>query len=125
MDLLPIERLMQTMAKPMLSPEDWIDKSEARQLIYEKIQLLPPREALVLQLRFGLTGNEHTLKSVGEIIKVTKERVRQIELKALRRLRCWLSQADGRPQYRGGRLSIGKSAKDNLPVPDNSRKWKH
>jgi RNA polymerase primary sigma factor len=49
---------------------------------------LTPREARVLRLRFGLNGDHaHTLREVGERIGVTRERVRQIEGKALRRLR--------------------------------------
>ena len=46
------------------------------------------REANILKMRFGLgDGNEHTLEEVGQQFKVTRERIRQIEEKALRKLR--------------------------------------
>ena len=51
--------------------------------------MLPEKEALILRLRFGLEGNEvHTLEQVGKVIGVTRERVRQLEAQALRRMRA-------------------------------------
>ncbi len=63
-----------------------------QELLREEIERvlgsLSPREARVLQLRFGLTdGRQHTLEEVGEKFGVTRERIRQIETKAIRRLR--------------------------------------
>ena len=49
---------------------------------------LTPREEMVLRMRFGFEdGKTHTLEEVGKAFNVTRERVRQIESKALRRLR--------------------------------------
>ena len=49
---------------------------------------LTPREARVLRLRYGLDGNEaHTLKEMGEKLGLSRERIRQIEREALRKLR--------------------------------------
>jgi RNA polymerase primary sigma factor len=49
---------------------------------------LTPREAKVLQMRFGIEMNtDHTLEEVGKQFEVTRERIRQIEAKALRKLR--------------------------------------
>lgn len=48
---------------------------------------LPAREGAVLRMRYGLDGEVHTLDDIGRILKVTRERVRQIEAKALRALR--------------------------------------
>jgi len=59
-----------------------------REEIEEVLNALTTREARVLQLRFGLVGGRsHTLKEVGEKFGVTRERIRQIETEALRRLR--------------------------------------
>ena len=54
----------------------------------EVLQTLTPREAKVLSMRFGLeSGHPHTLEEVGKYFNVTRERIRQIEAKALRKLR--------------------------------------
>ncbi len=56
--------------------------------IEEVLDTLPPREARILRLRFGLeNGRTYTLEEVGEKFGLTRERIRQIESKALRRLR--------------------------------------
>ena len=52
------------------------------------LKTLTPREEQVLKMRFGLgDGNEHTLEEIGQRFFVTRERIRQIEAKALRKLR--------------------------------------
>ena len=49
---------------------------------------LPPREQRILRMRFGIGGSgEHTLEEIGKIFGVTRERIRQIEAKALEKLR--------------------------------------
>jgi RNA polymerase primary sigma factor len=59
-----------------------------REEIEEVLTSLTPREARVLQLRYGLAdGHSYTLKEVGEKFGLTRERIRQIEKEALRRLR--------------------------------------
>ena len=56
--------------------------------IKDVLSSLPPREALVLQLRYGLVdGKSYTLEEVGRKMGVTRERVRQIEAQAMKRLR--------------------------------------
>jgi RNA polymerase primary sigma factor len=67
-------------------------EAASHQLLKEQMEAvltsLPPREGRVLQLRFGLKdGRSHTLEEVGRKFGVTRERIRQIEAKALRRLR--------------------------------------
>ncbi|MCD6193298.1 MAG: sigma-70 family RNA polymerase sigma factor, partial [Candidatus Aminicenantes bacterium] len=62
--------------------------SNLREQIEEALKTLTEREAKVLKMRFGLgDGNEHTLEEVGQQFKVTRERIRQIEAKALRKLK--------------------------------------
>ncbi len=73
--------------KSSLSPEDAVIHRNLREQIEQALDSLTEREAEVLKLRFGLMdGKEHTLEEVGEVFKVTRERIRQIEAKALRKL---------------------------------------
>ncbi len=74
--------------KVMLSPPDAVIHINLREQIEEALKSLTEREAKILKLRFGLgDGNEHTLEEVGQQFKVTRERIRQIEAKALRKLK--------------------------------------
>ncbi len=69
------------------SPEDTVIHRNLREQIEHALDNLTEREAEVLKLRFGLMdGKEHTLEEVGDVFKVTRERIRQIEAKALRKL---------------------------------------
>lgn len=70
------------------SPTQSAYESLLREKIREVLGTLPPREAHILRLRFGLDdGNVYTLEEVGQKFDLTRERIRQIEGKALRRLR--------------------------------------
>lgn len=70
------------------SPAETVVRKSLKEQIEEVLRTLTPREATVLRMRFGLfNGNEHTLEEVGQHFKVTRERIRQIEAKALRKLR--------------------------------------
>jgi RNA polymerase primary sigma factor len=74
--------------KVMPSPPDAVIHINLREQIEEALKSLTEREAKVLKMRFGLgDGNEHTLEEVGQQFKVTRERIRQIEAKALRKLK--------------------------------------
>jgi RNA polymerase primary sigma factor len=71
----------------MPSPPDTVIHSSLRRQIEQALQSLTEREADVIRLRFGLGhSGDHTLEEVGEHLQVTRERVRQIESKALRKL---------------------------------------
>lgn len=70
------------------SPPDAVIHINLREQIENALKTLTEREAKVLKMRFGLgDGNEHTLEEVGQQFKVTRERIRQIEAKALRKLK--------------------------------------
>ncbi|MBM3296124.1 MAG: RNA polymerase sigma factor RpoD [Candidatus Aminicenantes bacterium] len=74
--------------KVLPSPPDTVIHINLREQIEEALKTLTEREARVLKMRFGLgDGNEHTLEEVGQQFKVTRERIRQIEAKALRKLK--------------------------------------
>ena len=71
-----------------LSPEEYTENEILKEEINEVLESLQPREQEVLRLRFGLKdGTCHTLEEVGKKFNVTRERIRQIEAKALRKLR--------------------------------------
>ncbi|WP_035889815.1 RNA polymerase sigma factor RpoD [Legionella norrlandica] len=70
------------------SPIDMATAEGLREATLEILETLTPREAKVLRMRFGIEMNtDHTLEEVGKQFDVTRERIRQIEAKALRKLR--------------------------------------
>ena len=70
------------------TPEDQVSKSLLREDLESVLGTLSPRERDVLRLRYGLDdGRMKTLEEIGQIFNVTRERIRQIEAKALRKLR--------------------------------------
>ena len=71
-----------------MSPEEFATYEILKDELREVLDTLTVREKEVLELRFGLfDGSSHTLEEVGKQFKVTRERIRQIEAKALRKLR--------------------------------------
>ena len=71
-----------------VAPSDAAMYSGLREVTKEVLESLTPREAKVLRMRFGIDMNtDHTLEEVGKQFDVTRERIRQIEAKALRKLR--------------------------------------
>jgi RNA polymerase primary sigma factor len=75
--------------KTITNPADAVITSNLREITEEVLKSLTPREEKVIKMRFGLgpNGSEHTLEEVGQHFAVTRERIRQIEAKALRKLR--------------------------------------
>ena len=71
-----------------LAPSDAALHESMRDVVKEVLDSLTPREAKVLRMRFGVEmSTDHTLEEVGKQFDVTRERIRQIEAKALRKLR--------------------------------------
>ncbi|MBX3289905.1 MAG: RNA polymerase sigma factor RpoD [Acidobacteria bacterium] len=75
--------------RSIMNPAESVTFSNLREITDEVLATLTPREEKVIKMRFGLgnTGSEHTLEEVGQHFAVTRERIRQIEAKALRKLR--------------------------------------
>ncbi|WP_035586523.1 RNA polymerase sigma factor RpoD [Hippea jasoniae] len=74
--------------KKSKSPLDYVIEEDLKEKIQEVLSTLTEREKKVLIMRFGIgDGVDHTLEEVGRVLGVTRERVRQIEAKALRKLR--------------------------------------
>jgi len=74
--------------KGVQSPADAVISVNLKELTGKVLKTLTPREEKVLKMRFGVgDGSEHTLEEVGQSFAVTRERIRQIESKALRKLR--------------------------------------
>lgn len=70
------------------SPSDTVASNDLKEKVREILKTLTPREEKVLKMRFGIdVASEHTLEEVGKDFSVTRERIRQIEVKALRKLR--------------------------------------
>lgn len=71
-----------------VSPAESVASNDLKERVREILKTLTPREEKVLKMRFGIdVASEHTLEEVGKDFSVTRERIRQIEVKALRKLR--------------------------------------
>jgi RNA polymerase primary sigma factor len=74
--------------KDTLSPVDEVISIDLKERIEEALKTHTQREVGILKMRFGLgNGSDHTLEEVGQQYKVTRERIRQIQEKAIRKLR--------------------------------------
>lgn len=75
--------------KTAVSPDEGVLNHNLRELMNAALQLLSPREQQIVRMRYGLNEaeREYTLQEVGEVFQVTRERIRQIEEKALLKLR--------------------------------------
>ena len=74
--------------KGVVSPSDAAILMNMKEQLDNALKTLTPREEKIIRMRFGMEdGSEHTLEEVGQTFSVTRERIRQIEAKALRKLR--------------------------------------
>lgn len=74
--------------EPYIDPEEEVYKKELAEYVQEILDTLTPRAAKVLKLRFGIgLDSDYTLEEVGVAFRVTRERIRQIEAKALRHMK--------------------------------------
>lgn len=84
----PVYEIMGVSDELCENPETAVEESALQHDLHRALESLTDRERKVIELRFGLSdGRERTLEEVGSIFNVTRERIRQIEAKALRKLR--------------------------------------
>jgi RNA polymerase primary sigma factor len=77
------------------TPYEQLEEKTVKRMLQEMVKTLDPREATILRCRFGLDGgSEKTLEEVGEEFGVTRERVRQIQNIALRKLRKMIEKIE-------------------------------
>jgi RNA polymerase primary sigma factor len=77
------------------TPYEQLEEKTVTRMLQEMVKTLDPREATILRYRFGLDGGaEKTLEEVGEKFGVTRERVRQIQNIALRKLRKMIEKLE-------------------------------
>ena len=79
------------------SAEDEYAARELEERVRESLQFLTVREAEILRMHFGIGESNHTLKKIGEKLGIGKERVRQLEVLALRKLRGFRHDGKGVP----------------------------
>lgn len=86
-----LQKCLQSSARSLIGleySEQEAEEQQAEEIIDGMVDSLTPKEARLLRLRFGLGGvDEHTLEQVAEKFKLSRERVRQIEARALRKMR--------------------------------------
>lgn len=74
--------------KQMISPEDYADGQVTSEVVEEMLSILDEREALVLRLKSGLIdGREYTFDEIAKMLKISRERARQIEKRAIRKIK--------------------------------------
>lgn len=112
---------------------DQVYRVEIQEAVAETLEALPPRERDILYLRFGIGDDrDRTLEEVGQIVGLTRERVRQLEARALKELRCpslsrklsefWLPAESDEPRPLSERRqrsdTDGRAASLPEPVPE-------
>ena len=86
--------------RAVVSPAEAVINVNLKDQTSQVLRTLTPREEKVIKMRFGLEdGSEHTLEEVGQSFAVTRERIRQIEAKALRKLRHPAAPANSAPSW--------------------------
>lgn len=89
-----------------LTPEQSMERDQLKTTLDKALATLTSREAKVLRMRFGIgLGTDHTLEEIGNQFDVTRERIRQIEAKALQKLKQTMKNNDLRSFYEGDIVS--------------------
>lgn len=100
-----------------LTPEQSMESKQLKFGLEEALKVLTPREAKVIRMRFGFSlGQEHTLEEIGTQFDVTRERIRQIEAKALAKLKNSPKNETLRNSY------YGRNMREETPVEKEKEK---
>ncbi len=104
------------------APMEALEQNEEFQLILKLLDAIDERDARVLRLRFGLEGQEPlTLKEIGREIGLTRERVRQIEVEALKKLQSQLTEDNPRQNLRDREQANIKDGKSSKRMPPRAK----
>jgi len=107
------------------NPLSDIFEEEVREYIARLLDHLPPRHRVVIRLRYGMEdGREHTLESIGGRLKISRERVRQIQSEAIERIARIASEQDPAAPValRGLASSAGPAPRLRKTIPEKNRK---
>ncbi len=104
------------------APMEALEQNEEFQLILKLLDAIDERDARVLRLRFGLEGQEPlTLKEIGREIGLTRERVRQIEVEALKKLQNQLTEDNPRQSLRNRQQASDEDHKQSKRMPPRAK----
>lgn len=85
--------LLDTFSDERLTPDLYTLQQSTRDYVNQLLKSLKKNEQIILSLRYGLSGKPHTLQEIGNHLKLSRERVRQIELGALRKLKIFMKNS--------------------------------
>lgn len=100
-------------------PDEAVLKQEMVSVVEEQLESLSPRQALILRMRYGIGCEEHTFEEIGDKFELTRERVRQIEAKALRLLKHPSRSDELRQLLPAYERSPDQKQKAKLPACEN------
>lgn len=117
-------------------PADALMQKDISRIVLEAVDTLTPRESKVIKMRFGLDRDrDSTLEDIASMFNVTKERIRQIEAKALRKLRhpsrskFLLQEMPALGKYEKEKVEVVKPRKHriepvkSIPIPTDEKGW--
>lgn len=85
--------LLDTFSDERLTPDLYTLQQSTRDYVNQLLKSLKKNEQTILSMRYGLNGKSHTLQEIGNHLKLSRERVRQIELGALRKLKIFMKNS--------------------------------
>lgn len=109
---------LESMSDPILS----LENDQLKEQMDVSLDKLDPREAMVLRLRFGLEGDVHTTKEIGDMLGISSTRIGQIEAKALRKLRH-PSRSEVLLTFLGDGSEMDRKAAEREKIQQTVKEW--